>query len=405
MIASDPSVNLGVTRDGEAGNPAPRTGTPIPQADFLAAGPSSLTERARRVVREYRVDGKRIFPNAYLAPMSGVTDLPFRRLISRLSGGRTGLLVSEFITVEGLTRLNPRICRQMAFMPEERPFTVQIYGAEPDRMAWGAAMVEEAGADFVEINCGCPAPKIVSKGGGSGLLRDLGNLRAILAQIKKAVKIPVTVKVRLGWSEEQINLPETQKVVEGEGAAALVIHGRTRQQGYKGLANWDWIALAKSRSAIPVIGNGDILRVEDVIDKIEKYGVDGVAVGRGAMHNPWLFGQIADLYEGKVPREPTLDEHKALFDVYQLLLREEMDIEGRVLGKLKQMAARVLKCLPNAKGGRTDVLRSQTITEFFDNLHKLLDSIEDYRGRALEAVRELNGKDATEVEFGRDYKN
>jgi len=383
-----------------------------------------LLERAVRVIREYKVDGKRIFPNAYLAPMSGVTDLPFRRLISRLSGGRTGLLVSEFITVEGLTRLNPRICRQMAFMPEERPFTVQIYGAEPDRMAWGAAMVEEAGADFVEINCGCPAPKIVSKGGGSGLLRDLGNLKAILSQVKKAVKIPVTVKVRVGWAEDQINLLETQKVVEGEGAGALVIHGRTRQQGYKGLANWDLIALAKSQGKIPVIGNGDILRVEDVIDKLERYGVDGVAVGRGAMHNPWLFGQIADLYEGKIPQEPTLDEHKALFTDYLQLLREELDIasgfgphrpaeaengvwrwEGRVLGKLKQMAARVLKCLPNAKGGRTDVLRSQSLNEFFDNLHKLLESIEDYRGRALEAVRELNGKEATEVEFGRDYRN
>jgi nifR3 family TIM-barrel protein len=337
--------------------------------------------------------------------MSGVTDLPFRRLISRLSGGRTGLLVSEFITVEGLTRLNPRICRQMAFMPEERPFTVQIYGGEAERMAWGARMVEEAGADFVEINCGCPAPKIVRKGGGSGLLRDLDNLRDILAQVKRAVKIPVTVKVRVGWAEDQINLLETQKVVEGEGAAALVIHGRTRQQGYKGLANWDLIALAKSRGSIPVIGNGDILKVEDVIDKLERYGVDGVAVGRGAMHNPWLFGQIADVYEGKAPREPSLEEHKALFTDYIQQLREELDIEGRVLGKLKQMAARVLKCLPNAKGGRTDVLRSQSLNEFFDNLHKLLDSIEGYRGRSLEAVRELNGKDATEVEFGKDYKN
>src|SRR4051812_26210587 len=277
---------------------------------------SSLVNRAARVTQAYGVGDKRIFPNAYLAPMSGVTDLPFRRLISRIAEGRTGLLVSEFVTVEGLTRNNPRIHEQMAFAPEERPFTIQIYGGEPDKMALGAAMVEEAGADFVEINCGCPAPKIVRKGGGSGLLRDHENLKAIIAQVKRAVNIPVTVKVRVGWAEDQINLLETQKVVEGEGAAALVIHGRTRQQGYKGLANWDLIALAKSQGKIPVIGNGDILRVEDVIDKLERYGVDGVAVGRGAMHNPWLFAQIADLYEGKIPREPTLDEHKALFTDY-----------------------------------------------------------------------------------------
>ncbi|HKP97456.1 MAG TPA: tRNA-dihydrouridine synthase [Fibrobacteria bacterium] len=372
----------------------------------MTAIPSqSLVERASRVTRKYRVGDRDIFPNVYLAPMSGVTDISFRRLISRLSGGRTGLLVSEFITVEGLTRLNPRICRQMAFAPEERPFTVQIYGGEADRMAWGARMVEDAGAEFVEINCGCPAPKIVRKGGGSGLLRDLDNLKAIIAGVRKAVKIPVTVKVRVGWAEDQINLLETQKVVEGEGASALVIHGRTRQQGYKGLANWDLIALAKSKASIPVIGNGDVLKVEDVVDKLERYGVDGVAVGRGAMHNPWIFNQIADLYEGKAPKEPTLEEHAAVFAQYLELLREEQDIEGRVLGKLKQMGARVLKCLPNSKGGRTDVLRSASISEFFDNLHKLLAGISDYKGRVLEQVRELNGKDADEVVFGRDYKN
>jgi nifR3 family TIM-barrel protein len=372
----------------------------------LAIGPGAkLVERASRITRKYQVGGKDIFPNVYLAPMSGVTDISFRRLISRLAGGRTGLLVSEFITVEGLTRLNPRICRQMAFAPEERPFTVQIYGGEADKMAWGAAMVEQSGAEFVEINCGCPAPKIVRRGGGSGLLRDLDNLKAIIAGVKKAVGIPVTVKVRVGWAEDQINLLETQKVVEGEGASALVIHGRTRQQGYKGLANWDLIALAKSKASIPVIGNGDILKVEDVIDKLERYGVDGVAVGRGAMHNPWIFSQIADLYEGKVPKEPSLEEHAALFAMYYDLLREEQDIEGRILGKLKQTGARVLKCLPDCKGARTDVLRSDSIAVFFDNLHKLLAGISNYQGRTLEQVRELNGKDANEIVFGKDYKN
>ena len=345
----------------------------------------TLLERAAKVTQAYKVGEKRIFPNAYLAPMSGVTDISFRRLISRIAGGRTGLLVSEFVTVEGLTRLNPRICRQMAFAPEERPFTVQIYGAEADRMAWGAAMVEEAGADFVEINCGCPAPKIVSKGGGSGLLRDLGNLRDILAAVKRQVGIPVTVKVRVGWSDDSINLLETQKVVEGEGASAFVIHGRTRNQGYKGLANWDLIALAKSHGSIPVIGNGDVLRAEDVVDKLERYGVDGVAVGRGAMHNPWIFAQMADLYEGRALKEPTLEEQERVFHWYLELLREETDIEGRLLGKLKQMAARLLKCLPGGFLGRTAVLRSQTLPEFFDNLGAFFAKLraDGYRGRDL----------------------
>lgn len=425
MIAADPNRSMQATESGEgfprsqagdessaatAENPAgagsghpPGVGGPAEERRVAASRP--MCERARSVAREYRVGGTRIYPNVYLAPMSGVTDLPFRRLISRLAGGRTGLLVSEFVTVEGLTRLNPRICRQMAFLPEERPFTVQIYGAEADRMAWGAAMVEEAGADFVEINCGCPAPKIVRKGGGSGLLRDLGNLKGILSEVRKAVRIPVTVKVRVGWSEEDINLPETQKVVEGEGAAALVIHGRTRQQGYKGLANWDLIAEAKARAAIPVIGNGDILKVEDVLDKLERYGVDGVAVGRGAMHNPWLFGQVADLYAGVEPREPDLEEQEQAFRIYFDLLREEMEIEGRLLGRLKQMAARVLRCLPGGFSGRTAVLRSQSLAEFFDTLSAFFAGLRSagYAGRDLEQVRELNGGRNAEIVFGKDY--
>lgn len=371
---------------------------PVPQHPLVA--------RAARVIQSYQVGATRIFPNVYLAPMSGVTDISFRRLISRIAGGRTGLLVSEFVTVEGLTRLNPRICRQMAFAPEERPFTVQIYGAEADRMGWGAAMVEEAGADFVEINCGCPAPKIVRKGGGSGLLKDHENLKAIIASVRRSVRIPVTVKVRIGWSDDSVNLLETQKVVEGEGAAALIIHGRTRTQGYKGLANWDLIALAKSRGSIPVIGNGDVLKVEDVVDKLARYGVDGVAVGRGAMHNPWIFAQIADLYEGKPPHEPTLDEQEQVFHWYLELLREETDVEGRLLGKLKQMAARLLKCLPGGFLGRTAVLRSQSLPEFFDNLRAFFDRLrgQEYLGRDLDQVRELNGGANTDVVFGKDYK-
>jgi tRNA-dihydrouridine synthase len=220
------------------------------------------------------------------------------------------------------------------------------------------------------------------------------------------VKIPVTVKVRVGWSDDSVNLLETQKVVEGEGAGALVIHGRTRTQGYKGLANWDLIALAKSQGRIPVIGNGDVLKVEDVIDKLERYGVDGVAVGRGAMHNPWIFAQMADLYEGKAPREPSLDEQEQVFHGYLELLREETEIEGRLLGKLKQMAARLLRCLPGGFLGRTAVLRSQSLSEYFDNLHAFFEKLraDGYRGRDLDQVRELNGGRNTEVIFGKDYK-
>ncbi len=336
--------------------------------------------------------------------MSGVTDICFRRLVSRLAGGRTGLLVSEFISVEGLTRENPKSMAQMAFAEEERPFSIQIFGGQPSRMAWGAKIAEDAGADFVEINCGCPAPKVVSKGGGSGLLRDLPNLAAIVREVKAAVTVPVTVKVRVGLSDDLITLFETQKIIEGEGASALVIHGRTRAQGYKGLANWDLIAEAKSKAAIPVIGNGDVLKVSDVLHRLETYGVDGVAVGRGAMHNPWIFAQLADLYEGKEPMAPTREDYLRLFSEYFVLLQEEIDIELRSLGKLKQMAARAMKGLPGGALARLSLLRSQTVSEFFDHLRAYFAGVASV-DRDLEALTELNGKDDAEVVFGNTYRN
>ena len=374
---------------------------------------SSLIARAARVQQSFNIGDKRIWPNAYLAPMSGVTDICFRRLVSRLAGGRTGLLVSEFVSVQVLaqpgSRENPKAVREMAFAEEERPFSIQIFGGDPDRMGAGAKIAEATGCDFIEINCGCPAPKVVGKGGGSGLLKDLPNLASILRNVKKSVSVPVTIKVRVGWNDDLITLFETLKIAEAEGAAAFVIHGRTRAQGYKGLANWDLIAEAKrqavaSGSGIPVIGNGDILRAEDVVHRIETYGVDGVAVGRGAMHNPWIFAQVADLYEGKTPREPGKEDYLWVFNEYEGLLRGEMDIELRVLGKLKQMAARILKGLPGGSLARLSLLRSQSVEEFKGHLFAYFDGI-DTLERDYAALEELNGGESTEVVTGNTYKN
>lgn len=364
----------------------------------------NLVERAQRVQQDFFIGPKRIYPNAYLAPMSGVTDISFRRLVSKLAGGRTGLLVTEFVSVEGLTRDNPKSMRQMAFAPEEHPLSIQIFGGEPSRMAGGAKIAEETGCDFVEINCGCPAPKVVSKGGGSGLLRDLPNLAAIVRSVKASVSIPVTVKVRVGWNDDLITLFETQKIIEGEGASALVIHGRTRAQGYKGLANWDLIAEAKTRATIPVVGNGDIVRVEDILHRLETYGVDGVAVGRGAMHNPWIFAQIADVYEGKEPMQPGKEDYLHVFREYESLLRMDMDIGLRVLGKLKQMAARVMKGLPGSSLARLSLLRSQSVEEFFDNLHAYFENMGSVE-ITVDVFEDLNGKEETKVEFGNTYRN
>ncbi len=370
-----------------------------------ARSPSEdLVERSRRIRQSYDIAGKRIFPNVYLAPMSGVTDICFRRLISRLAGGRTGMLVSEFISVEGLSRLTPLSCRQMRFAEEERPFAVQIFGGEPEKMGWAARRVEEAGADIVEINCGCPVPRVVNRGGGSSLLRDLPKLASNIRAVKSAVNIPVTVKVRLGWSDDSINVLETRRIAEQEGAAAFIIHGRTRQQGYRGLADWDTIHKAATRADIPVIGNGDVLTVEDVVQRLETYAVHGIAVGRGAMHNPWLFGQVADLYEGRMPTLPDREQQKDVFTQYHDLLMEDVGAPLIALGKLKQMAARLMKCLPGGAESRRGMLRSQTIGEFFDQLDVYYEHLPGNIVPNFASVRELNGKDESEPIEGNAYR-
>jgi tRNA-dihydrouridine synthase B len=238
-------------------------------------------------IRDIKID-----PPLILSPMAGVTDYTFRRLIKRRGG--VGLVVSEFISVEGLTRNNPKSKRQMRFDEEERPFAVQIFGGQPERMALGAEMAEEIGADILDVNCGCPAPKVVKNGGGSGLLRDPEKLETILKAIKSTITIPLTLKVRTGYTESTINVVEVAKMAEQCGVEHIQVHGRTRDQGYKGLANWDLIREVKNAVSVPVSGNGDITSIEYGMKRWEESGTDGILIGRGAMQNPWIFRQFED---------------------------------------------------------------------------------------------------------------
>ena len=377
---------------------------PVDRPGTSAWTPAGLPELPSDApyAREFSYQGLRVWPNVYLAPMEGVTDPSFRRLCKRLAGGRMGMLVSEFVSIEGLTRFNPRTEEKTRFYPEELPFAVQIFGSDPEHMAWAAQRVEESGASAVEINCGCPVPKVVKKGGGSGLLKDLPLLAKLCGSVRSAVSIPCSSKLRLGWSDDHITLFETLRIAEDTGIGLLVVHGRTRAQGYKGWANWDLIGEAKSRARIPVVGNGDISTWQSAVDRLRRYGVDGVIAGRGAMHNPWLFAQIADLYEGKVPRVPTPSEHMDVFRLYLDLLREEMEHEGRILGKLKQFAARCMKSLRGVSSARMEMLRSESVNQYLDVADSFFRNLEAEGGANWDpgAVRELNGKSAEEPEAG-----
>ncbi|MBE7516905.1 MAG: tRNA dihydrouridine synthase DusB [Chloracidobacterium sp.] len=319
-------------------------------------------------IRDIKID-----PPLILSPMAGVTDRVFRRLIKRRGG--VGLVVSEFISVEGLTRNNPKSKRQMRFDEDERPFAVQIFGGRPERMALGAEMAEEIGADIVDVNCGCPAPKVVKNGGGSGLLREPKLLGSILNEIKRSISIPLTLKVRTGYSDASINVIEVAKMAEQCGVEHIQVHGRTREQGYKGLANWDIIRQVKEAVSVPVSGNGDVTTIEYGLKKWRETGVDGILIGRGAMQNPWIFRQFADVLDGRIPSQPDVEEKKAVLLEFFGMCLEEMP-EMVSLGKMKQLAGQFTKGLVGGAQFRQTLYHSHSADEILDNIDNYFRTLE-----------------------------
>jgi tRNA-dihydrouridine synthase B len=304
----------------------------------------------------FAIDGVEIKPGLVLAPMSGVTDSPFRRLVRLASGDAVGLLVSEFISVELLTHRTMRSLIRMAFHPSERPVSIQIYGADPAKMAEAARIIADHGADIVDINCGCPAPKIVRRGGGAGLLRDLPRLGQIIESVAAAVPIPVTVKIRNGWCDDSLNALETLRVAEESGARAIAVHGRSRMQLYTGSADWGVVRRLVEVARIPVMGSGDVMTAEDALHRFDSTGCAGVMIGRGAITNPWIFRQIVDDAAGRPRTEPTWRERIEVLHAYLGMLGETYP--QRVLpGRLKMMLSRLIKGMPDAPAIRLRCLR------------------------------------------------
>jgi tRNA-dihydrouridine synthase B len=239
-------------------------------------------------MKPFSIGNVRIDPPLALAPMAEVTDTYYRSLIKELGGA--GLVVSEFISAEGLTRDNARTKQMLAFSEAERPVAIQIYGGDPDRMDDAAAIVEAEGVDIVDVNMGCPVRKVVNSGAGSALLKDFDRAAKVVEKIRRRVKIPLTVKVRKGWESDDV-LPLLKRFEE-IGVAAIAIHGRTRNEAYTGASDWGYIAFVKSELGIPVWGNGDVKVAADARRMFEQTGVDGVMIGRAALHNPFIFRDI-----------------------------------------------------------------------------------------------------------------
>jgi tRNA-dihydrouridine synthase B len=307
-----------------------------------------------------------------LAPMEDVSDPPFRRLCKEQG---CDLMFTEFISVEGLIRDAEKSVQKLDIYDHERPIGIQIFGAELDSMKKASAIVEEANPEILDINFGCPVKKVVCKMAGAGILQDIDKMVRLTDAIVKSTSLPVTVKTRLGWDEKSLHIEDVAERLQDVGIRALSIHGRTRKQMYKGEADWTLIARVKEnpRIQIPIFGNGDIDSPEKALDYKNRYGVDGIMIGRASIGNPWIFKQIRHyLNHGTSLPPPDIQEK---VNVVKQHLRHSIEWKGESLGvlEMRRHYANYFKGLPNIK-----TYRSQLVSEADpDILMAILDEITD----------------------------
>ena len=307
----------------------------------------------------------------FLAPMEDVTDIGFRLLCKRFGAS---MVYTEFVSAEALIRDVKSTQQKLTISNEERPVGIQIYGRDVDAMVEAAKIVEQAGPDLIDLNFGCPVKKVAGKGAGAGMLQNIPKLLEITRKVVDAVKLPVTVKTRLGWNQDQLIITELAEQLQDCGIQALTIHGRTRAQMYTGEADWTLIGEVKRnpRIHIPIIGNGDITSPEEAKQAFERYGVDAIMVGRATFGRPWIFKEIRDyIDENKV--DDTFDFNRKL-DVLEEQLRinvERIDEKRGILHTRRHLAATpIFKAIPNFRQTRIAMLR----TEKMDELLQILES-------------------------------
>ncbi len=333
-------------------------------------------------VTELRIGSLRIAPNAILAPMSGITDSVFRRAIKEANPGAVGLVVTELISIEALSRRDEKSIRMLDGAGIEHPLSVQLFGSDPARMAEAARLAVDHGADVIDINCGCPVPKVVKRGGGAELMRQAPRLAEMVRAIRGAVPVPVTVKIRAGWDDRSRNAVEIARVVESEGAAMVAIHGRTRLQLYTGQCDWDLIAAVKSAVRIPVVGSGDIDSAATAWRRLRESGVDGVMIGRGALTNPWMFRQLAELRSGGAVTPPP--EHEVWQLITNIIERIATEIHPKVaLGRGRGLVCRMTRGLPYSATLREMVTRAPSLAAMFELLHSRCAETRREAGAAL----------------------
>ncbi len=303
-----------------------------------------------------------------LAPMAGVCDLPFRILAKSMG---CALVVAEMVSDKGLIYKNKHTYEMLTIDETERPVSLQIFGSDPVCMAQAARIVEQAGADIIDINMGCPTPKIVKNGEGAALMTRPDLAYRIIAAVVENVRVPVTVKIRKGWDESSVNAPVIARLAEQAGASAIAVHGRTREQFYSGVADLDIIKEVKSRVTIPVIGNGDICTPEDACRMMAVTGCDGVMIGRAAQGNPWIFAQINHFLDtGKKMPPPTTAEKVTILKRH-LALVVQFKGEYLAIREMRKHAAWYTKGLPGAAELRCLFNQAESQAEFLTVVDKI----------------------------------
>lgn len=306
--------------------------------------------------------------NLILAPMAGVTDLPFRLLCKEQGAG---LLCMEMVSAKAIYYRNKNTEKLLEIHPDEQPVSLQLFGSDPDIIAEMASQIEERPFAVLDFNMGCPVPKVVNNGEGSALMKNPKLAEEILTKLVKAVKKPVTVKIRKGFDEEHVNAVEIAKIAESCGVAAVAVHGRTRQQYYSGAADWDIIRQVKAAVSIPVIGNGDLHSAGDVLRMKEQTGCDGFMIGRGAQGNPWIFKQILHkLDTGEDLPKPTIQE---VADMVLRHARLQLEIKGEYIGirEIRKHAAWYTAGYKNSsklRGKINEVESLEQLEELFRNI-------------------------------------
>jgi tRNA-dihydrouridine synthase B len=324
------------------------------------------------VPAEFAIREVKIAPATVLAPMAGVTDTVFRRFI-RDTGG-CGLIMTEFTSADGVLRSKDKKAkRYLHFYEDEHPISSQLFGSDPNTLAEAAKMCEGLGFDLIDLNLGCPAKKVVKCNGGSGLLRDLPLIGKIFSSVRAAISIPFTVKFRAGWNDKELVFLNLARVAEDCGLNAVAMHARTREMGYSGQAQWDWIRDLKQSVKIPVIGNGDIRTPEDAAAMVAHTGCDAVMIGRSAASNPWIFRQIAQYTAtGRYDIPTEADRYNMIRTYFRMLIEEELPDAP---GKMKQFASWFTHGVYNGSHLRKAIYDAKAEERILEEVEKFFENV------------------------------